>query len=48
MAKFKPYTIDQLMLFPNSINDYVSQNHLARVVNRVVEQLDTTAVENKY
>lgn len=48
MAKFKPYIIDQLMLFPNSINDYVSQNHLARVVNRVVEQLDATAIENKY
>jgi len=48
MAKFKPYITDQLMLFPNSINDYVSENHLARVVNKVVEQLDTTAIENKY
>ena len=48
MAKFKPYVKDQLMLLPNSIDDYVPESHLARLVNRVVEQLDTTDVENKY
>jgi len=48
MAKFKPYLKDQLMLFPNSINDYVSQDHLARLINRVVEGLDTREIENKY
>ena len=48
MAKFKPYLADQLMLFPNSINDYVPQDHLARLVNKVVERLDTSDIENKY
>lgn len=48
MAKFKPYVADQLMLFPNSINNYVPQNHLSRVVNKVVEQLDATNIEDKY
>lgn len=48
MAKFKPYRVEQLMLFPNSIKDYVSENHLTRVINSVVEQLDTKSIENKY
>ena len=48
MAKFKPYLKDQLMLFPKSINDYVPGDHLARLICRVVERLDTTDVEDKY
>lgn len=48
MAKFKPYVADQLILFPNSINDYVPQTHFSRLVNKVVERLDTTDIENKY
>ena len=36
------------MLFPNSINDYVPQDHLARLINKVVEGLDTSDIENKY
>lgn len=48
MAKFKPYIKDQLMLFPNSINDYVPQAHLSRLVDKVVEGLDTSGIENKY
>ena len=48
MAKFKPYTADQLMLFPSSIRDYVPKGHFARFINKVVEQLDTTGIEDKY
>lgn len=48
MPKFKPYEKDQLMLFPKSINDYVPENHLTRVIDKVVEQLDTAGIENKY
>jgi transposase len=48
MAKFKPYRAEQLMLFPNSIKDYVPENHLARLVDKVAEQLDTGAIEGKY
>jgi transposase len=36
------------MLFPNSIDDYVPQNHLARVANNIMEQLDTRKIEDKY
>ena len=48
MAKFKPYIAEQLMLFPNSISEYVPKSHLARIVDKVVEYLDTTNLENKY
>jgi transposase len=48
MPKFKPYRKSQFMLFPNSIDDYVPQNHLVRVVNNIVEQLDTRSIEDKY
>lgn len=48
MAKFKPYKIDQLMLLPSAVNDFVVEGHLARLVDRVVEQLDTSVIEEKY
>lgn len=48
MAKFKPYKINQMMLLPPSIHDFVPEGHLAKIISRVVEQLDTTAIENKY
>jgi len=48
MAKFKPRLAGQLMLFPKSINDYVPKEHFARLVDKVVEQLNTTDIENKY
>ena len=46
--KFKPYRKDQEMLFPSNVTDYVPASHLARVVDHVVEQLNTSAIENKY
>ena len=48
MAKFKPYRAEQLMLFPNSIKEYVLEDHLARLVDKVVEHLDIGNIENKY
>ena len=48
MAKFKPYRAEQLLLFPQCIKDYVPENHLARLVDKVVEQLDTDGIEGKY
>ena len=48
MAKFKPYRIEQLMLFPNSINEYVPEKHLARAISNIVEEIDTRNIESKY
>ncbi len=48
MPKFKPYRKSQFMLFPNSIDDYVPENHLSRMIDSIVEQLDTKDIEDKY
>ena len=39
MPKFKPYRKNQVMLFPESIDDYVSENHLSRTIDGIVEKL---------
>ncbi len=36
MAKFKPYNINQTMLLPLSIHDFVKDGSLAKLVNKVV------------
>ncbi|RZK25316.1 MAG: IS1182 family transposase [Flavobacterium sp.] len=48
MQKFKPVITDQLFLLPPNIEDFVPQDHLARVVNDVVETIDVSSIENKY
>jgi len=48
MPKFKPYRKDQVMLFPKTIDEYVPQNHLARLICHIVEELDTSSIEDTY
>ena len=47
MAKFKPYRAEQLMLFPNNIKDYVPEDHLARLVDKVVQVLSKPNIQNQ-
>ena len=48
MQKFKPENRIQSFLLPPSIEDFISQEHLARVVNEVVDNLDTSVIEETY
>ena len=48
MPKFKPCRKSQFILFPNSIDDYVPENHLSRMISNIVEQLNTKDIEDKY
>jgi transposase len=49
MAKtFRPYEPDQMLLLPPSLADWVPEDHLARFVRDVVDQLDLRAVEGTY
>lgn len=48
MEKFKPLTTDQLFLLPPSVEDFVPLGHLARVINEVVDSIDTSSIESKY
>jgi len=48
MSKFKPYDKGQMMLLPPSISDFIPESHLARLVDEIVETLDTSLIEQKY
>jgi transposase len=48
MQKFKSENRYQAFLLPPSVEEFVSEDHLARVINEVVDSLDTSVVEQKY
>lgn len=48
MNKFKPTNDNQIFLLPPSVEDFIPESHLARVIDEVVETLDTSVIENKY
>lgn len=45
---FKPYQPTQSLLLPPCLEELIPSHHLVRVVNLVVDQMDITAVINKY
>jgi len=45
---FKPYTMDQPSLLPASLEELIPEDHLVRVVNRVMDELDLEQVLNEY
>ena len=45
---FKPYTMEQPSLLPPSLDELIPAQHLARVVNRVVDELDIEPLLAKY
>jgi transposase len=48
MKTFRPYQPDQLLLLPPSIQEWLPEDHLARFVSEVVDELDLAAVEDRY
>lgn len=48
MDKFKEYKDKTLYLLPPSLDDFVSEGHLSRVIDEIVEALDTKKIEEKY
>ena len=45
---FKPYTTEQPSLLPRSLDELIPEDHLVRVVNRVIEQIDLSSLFAKY
>ena len=45
---FKAYTMKQPSLLPQSLEELIPEEHLVRVVNRVIEQIDLTPLLEKY
>src|SRR5438093_11568860 len=48
MKTFRPYQPDQLLLLPPSIQEWLPEDHLGRFVSEVVDELDLTAIEERY
>ena len=48
MEKFKPINRQQYFLLPPSVEDFIKEDHLARLVAEVVDNLDTSAIEKRY
>lgn len=47
MGKFKNYSMEQLHL-PMAYADLISENHLVRVANQVINELDLTVFYSRY
>ncbi|WP_308993555.1 transposase [Mariniflexile litorale] len=45
---FKTYDQGQLSLLPSSYDDLVPINHPARIVNTIIDHLNTSALEDSY
>lgn len=45
---FKPYVMNQAALLPPSYEEMIPENHLVRIVNEAVEQIDLTSLVSKY
>src|SRR3972149_2773978 len=48
MSRFKPIKRDMNYLFPPSMSDWLPNQHLARFIVEIVEQLDLKAMERTY
>lgn len=47
-CKFRPINRDTAYLLPPSLQDWLPEKHLARFVVDIVDQLDLSAIENRY
>jgi len=45
---FRPYTMEQPSLLPPSLEELIPEDHLVRVVNRVMDELDLEPILNEY
>jgi transposase len=48
MKEYKPYNMDQLLLLPPSMRDWLSESHLALFVSDVVEELNLSPIFAEY
>ena len=48
MARFIPVDHDTQFLFPPSVQEWLPEDHLARFIVDVIEQLDLSAIDESY
>lgn len=45
---FKEYNQSQDQLFPSSLSDSIDKDHIARLINTVIDDMDTLSIESMY
>jgi transposase len=45
---FKPYYPDQISMFPPSLDELIPENHVVRVVRKVIDELNIDSILSKY
>jgi transposase len=48
ISKFIPYDQCQELLLPKSVQDYIPETHIARVVSRIIDHMDITVIIMSY
>ena len=48
MPKFKEYNQNQLQLLPQDLESKIAPDHLARLINKAVDDMDLSFIENTY
>ena len=48
ISKFKPDTSAQSSIIGYNIDDFLSTDHITRLIDEIVESLDTRKIEDKY
>jgi len=48
MSRFKSVNRQQQSLLPPSVDEWLADNHLARFIDEVIEQLDLSRLVNHY
>ncbi|MND70131.1 hypothetical protein D3C87_760100 [compost metagenome] len=45
---FKPYDSDQMHLLPPSLEELITENHPARIVKKIIDEIDIRPINQKY
>ena len=48
MPKFKHYNQNQIQLLPPDLSDMIEPDHIARLINQVIDEMDLSFIENTY
>jgi transposase len=48
ISRFLPYDPHQELLLPKSVQEYIPENHIARTVSHIIDQLDITVLIRSY
>lgn len=47
-ASFKDYNYEQGEFFPSNLSEWIPENHLVRIVNKIIESIDITPIIETY